>query len=43
MQGAGYKNYFQAGKSVSGIREIQSAAAIVSNCAAALETGAGLT
>ena len=43
MQGAGYKDYFQAGKSVSGIREIQSAAAIVSDCAAALETGAGLT
>jgi len=38
MQGAGYKDYFQAGKSVSGIQEIQSAAAIVSDYAAALET-----
>ncbi len=38
MQGASYKDYFQAGKSVSGIQEIQSAAAIVSNYAAALET-----
>jgi len=38
MQGTGYKDYFQAGKSVSGIREIQSAAAIVSDYAAALET-----
>jgi len=38
MQGASYKDYFQAGKSVSGIQEIQSAAAIVSDYAAALET-----
>ena len=38
LQGAGYKDYFQAGKSVSGIREIQSAAAIVSDFRAALET-----
>ena len=37
MQGASYKDYFQAGKSVSGIQEIQSAAAIVSDYAAALE------
>jgi len=40
MQGTGYKDYFQAGKSVSGIQEIQSAAAIVSDCAAALEPDA---
>jgi nitronate monooxygenase len=38
MQGASYKDYFQAGKSVAGIQEIQSAAAIVSDYAAALET-----
>jgi len=38
IQGSGYKDYFQAGKSVSGIQEIQSAAAIVSDYAAALET-----
>jgi nitronate monooxygenase len=38
MQGADYKDYFQAGKSVSGIQEIRSAAAIVSDYAAALET-----
>lgn len=38
LQGAGYKDYFQAGKSVSGIREIQSATTIVSDYAAALET-----
>ena len=38
MQGTDYKDYFQAGKSVSGIQEIQSAAAIVSDYAAALET-----
>jgi len=37
MQGASYKDYFQAGKSVAGIQEIQSAAAIVSDYAAALE------
>ena len=37
-QGTRYKDYFQAGKSVSGIREIQSAAAVVSDYAAALET-----
>jgi len=43
MQGAGYKDYFQAGKSVSGIHEIQSAAAIVSDYAAALNTHGGLT
>lgn len=43
IQGAGYKDYFQAGKSVSGIREIQSAAAIVSDYAAALNTHGGLT
>jgi nitronate monooxygenase len=41
IQGAGYKDYFQAGKSVSGIREIQSAAAIVSDYAAALNTRVG--
>ena len=39
MQGSGYKDYFQAGKSVSGIREIQSAAAIVADYTAALQTG----
>jgi nitronate monooxygenase len=38
LQGAGYKDYFQAGKSVSGIKEIQSAADIVSEFAAALQT-----
>ena len=43
IQGAGYKDYFQAGKSVSGIREIQSAAAIVSDYAATLNTRAGVT
>ena len=43
IQGAGYKDYFQAGKSVSGIREIQSAAAIVSDYAATLNTRAGPT
>ncbi|MEN8802491.1 MAG: hypothetical protein ABF297_10985, partial [Thiogranum sp.] len=40
MQGSGYKDYFQAGKSVSGIQEIQSAAAIASDYAAALKTDA---
>ena len=38
LQGSGYKDYFQAGKSVSGIREIQSAAAIVADYRAALKT-----
>jgi nitronate monooxygenase len=38
MQGANYKDYFQAGKSVSGIQDIQSVAAIVSDYVAALET-----
>jgi len=38
MQGTSYKDYFQAGKSVSGIQEIQSAAAVVSNYAAELKT-----
>jgi nitronate monooxygenase len=37
IRGAGYRDYFQAGKSVSGIREIQSAAAIVAEYAAALD------
>jgi len=38
MRGTDYKDYFQAGKSVSGIQVIQSAAAIISEYAAALET-----
>ena len=37
LQGTGYRDYFQAGKSVSGIHEIQSATAIVSEYRAALE------
>ncbi len=36
-QGGGYQDYFQAGRSVSGIQEIQSVATIVSDYAAALE------
>ena len=40
MQGAHYRDYFQAGKSVSGIADVRPAADIVSECAAALISGA---
>jgi len=38
LQGSGHKDYYQAGKSVSGIQEIQSVANIVADFAAAAET-----
>jgi len=40
IQGAHYRDYFQAGKSVSGITDIRPAADIVSACATALKSGA---
>jgi len=40
QQGAHYRDYFQAGRSVSGITDIRPAADIVSECSAALISGA---
>lgn len=37
LHGSGYKNYFQAGRSVSGVREVESAGDIVRRFAAALD------
>lgn len=40
LKGANYKDFFQAGKSVAGVSEIESAVDVVSRFAAALETKA---